>query len=765
MPLPFPLIPRTSLTCLLMGLLATAQGQEGIKPAADALKLKTNMQLSDESAKSDDRTGDKGPIFLRAERVSGVLDDEVVAEGNAELRKRGLTVKADTLRYQSVTDVAEAKGNVRLFREGNLYTGPELKLTTETGEGLFRLPTYRLAKTGGGGTASRIAFIDKRRSVAYDTTYSTCPRDDMAWQLTADEVQMDFDEEEGVGTDVKLSFKGVPLIVAPKMSFPLTDKRRSGFLPPQIALSNTSGFEITQPYYWDLAPNYDLTFSPTLISKRGVQFGNEFRYLEPSFSGQIEADWLPRDALHQQDDRWGLGLKHTGLVAGALSYNINAARVSDNDYWKDFSSSNISGLTTRQLPADFGASYAVPYGYLYSRFVNFQTLHSLITGQDVGEPYNIEPQLLGHWQRLNWGGFDATVDTQWTRFRHSTLISGERAVFAPSISYPIQAPGYFIIPKFSIHQVNYSLFSPMSDGRRTASLNVPSFSLDTGLIFERRAGFFGQSFTQTLEPRAFLVSTPYRNQSTLPVFDSGPLDLSFPALYSDNAFAGNDRVSDDRTLTLGLSSRLLDEATGAERLRVQFAQRIRFRDQLVTATNIPNPERLSDALFGVTFSPNEKLALDTTVQYNPDSHQSVRSVLGARYTPAAFKTVAISHSFNRNSNPQLDQYDAAWQWPLDFAGLPHVYTVGRVSYSREERRVTDAIAGLEWERACWLFRLVAQRTSVDLSTASTRLYLQLELKGLTRLGTNPLSTLISNIPQYRVLGQPSERPNPYNSYE
>ncbi len=750
-----------TLLCVLLGTANTAWSQEGLKANSDALPLKSSPVLSSEPAKADEAV----PLFLRADRVSGVLDDVVRAEGNAELRKRGLSVKADVLSYESVSDLAEAKGNVRLFREGNLYTGPQLKLTTETGEGVFMLPTYRLAKTGGGGTASRINFLDKRRSVAYDTTYSTCPRNDLAWELTASEVRFDFEEEEGVGTDVKLTFKGVPLIVAPKLSFPLTDKRRSGFLPPQAVLSTSSGFEITQPYYWDIAPNRDYTFSPTLISKRGVQLGNEFRYLEPSYSGELRADWMPRDAQQQQDQRWAGSLRHAGTAWGALSYGLNIARVSDDNYWKDFPS-GITGLTQRQLPADLNASYAIPYGSLSSRFVRYQTLQDVLI--PVGEPYDVEPQLSGHWQRLNWRGVEATLDTQWSRFKHNTLIDGERSVFATSLSYPIQTPGYFAIPKVGFRQVSYRLNAPMTDGRTSASVAIPTFSLDSGLVFERNASFFGSRFTQTLEPRAFYLRTPYRDQSALPNFDTGPLDFSFPAIYADNAFSGYDRVSDDHTLTVGVSSRLLDESTGAERLRLQYAQRVRFADQRVTSTNIPNTERLSDALFGVTFIPNEKIAFDATVQYNPDTRSSVRSAIGARYTPAPFKTLSLSYSLKRDSpgtTDGLEQYNVAWQWPLAFAALPRVYTVGRVIYSRKEQRVTDSIAGFEWERDCWLFRLVAQRNSTDLTRSTTRLFLQLELTGLTRLGTNPLSTLMSNIPQYRVLGQPSERLNPYSNYE
>lgn len=765
--MPHHCFPPSRLTLIVSGLLLASLGtmshaQEGMKAVAETLQLRADGRLSDELMKG--KAAESGPIFLRAQTVSGVLDDVVTAEGQAELRRLGLSIKADVLRYESVTDQANAKGNVRLFREGNLYTGPELTITTETGAGIFALPSYTLAKTGGGGTASRIAFLDKRRSVAYDMNYSTCPRDDMAWQLTADEVKLDFDEEEGEGKGVKLAFKGVPLIVAPSLSFPLSDKRRSGFLPPQLDLSNTSGFSYAQPYYWDIAPNRDLTFTPVLISKRGVQLNNEFRYLGATYRGQAEVDWLPRDALYNQDKRWATGLQHTGLVAGTLSYGLNAARVSDNNYWRDFQNNNISGLTTRQLPADLNASYAIPYGYLSSRAVRYQTLHSTdaITA-DVGEPYDVMPQIGGHWERYAYKGLDFSLDTQWSRFRHRTLISGERFVLAPSISYPIQSSGYFVIPKLNLRQLSYRTDSLMSDGRSSASISIPTLSVDTGLIFERNAQFFGSKFIQTLEPRAFFVETPYRNQAALPIFDSGPLDFSFPAIYSDNAFSGYDRVSDDRTLTLGLSSRLLDEATGAERLRVQFAQRVRFRDQLVTSSNVPNSERLSDALFGVTFLPNDKYAFDTTVQYNPDTKRSVRSVFGARYTPEPYKTLAFSYSLNRILN--TEQFGTAWQWPLAFAGLPHVYTVGKVSYSREERRVTDAVLGMEWERACWLFRLVAQRTSLDIKTASTRFYLQLELKGLTRLGTNPLSTLMSNIPQYKILGQPSERPSPYSNYE
>ncbi|MDE2048185.1 MAG: LPS-assembly protein LptD [Betaproteobacteria bacterium] len=750
---------RTQLARALLGALAVLPLHAG---AQVGLTLKPSPRLGDQPVRASDRL----PVILEADHLFGNIDTDLTATGNAELRKHQLSLRADTLHYNEVSDLATASGNVRLYRQGNTFSGPQLQLNVSTGAGTFLSPSYTIGLTHGGGKAERVDFIDTQRSVAKQVTYTTCKcagdGDQPAWLLTADSMRMDFDEEVGTARNVKVTFQGVPILVTPYISFPLSDKRRSGLLPPTFSLSNQTGFEYTQPYYWNIAPNRDYTFSPTFGSRRGLKLGNEFRYLEPTFSGQITANWMPRDNVRGGEERWGYSARHAGNV-GTLSYAWDVTRVSDDDYWKDFPN-ELPSLTLRQLPGSLTITQPLRYGFVQARVLKFQTLQSI--DSPLVPPYDVQPQLLLRQQRFDVGGLDFGVDLEASRFAHPTLINGSRVALAPYISYPLQAPGGFLVPKLAWRTWAYHTDTPMSDGRTSASVSVPTLSLDGGLVFERASHWFGRDYTQTLEPRVYYVKSPFRPQGTLPVFDSAAYTLNFATLYTDNAFAGGDRVSDSNTLTLGATTRLLDPATGAEQFRFQWAQRLRFADQNVTIGTPPVTNRVSDALFGVSWLPNPRLTFDSTVQYSPDIGRAVRSAIGTRYTPGPFRTVSASYSLDRSiTDSTAELANVAWQWPLFKTAQANWYSVGRVNYSLREKRITDSIAGVEYERDCWLFRIVAQRTSTGQSTATTKIFLQLELTGLGRLGTNPLATLRDNIPQYKVLKEPSGPPDPYANYE
>ena len=316
------------------------------------------------------------PSLVTGDRMSGRPDLETVVEGNATLRRGPVAITADRLEYYQPDDRAKATGNVRVNQSGNVYEGPELELKLETFEGFFNNVRYRFLANGGHGEAERIDFVDSNVSIARRATYTTCRREDFpgwmpAWLLTAATITTDTEENEGVATNARLSFMGISTPPIPSVSFPLSNARKSGLLPPTIGIDNTNGVEIAQPYYWNIAPNRDATFTPTVMSKRGLNLGSEFRYLEKEYSGSVRLDLMGSDRLVGQrynelhaselqqladgkiqakdlttrpgsTKRWGLWANHhqdfdaKALGLDSLSANININRVSDNDYWRDF---------------------------------------------------------------------------------------------------------------------------------------------------------------------------------------------------------------------------------------------------------------------------------------------------------------------------------------------------------------------------------------------------------------------------------------------
>jgi len=737
------------------------------------------------------------PTFVDGDKISGRPDLETVVEGNATLRRGDLSIKADRLEYYQPDDRARATGNVRINQAGNEYEGPEVELKIETFEGFFNKVRYRFLATGGHGDAERIDFVDSNVSVARRATYTTCRPEDYpgwmpAWLLTAATLTTDTEDNVGVATSARLSFMGITTPPFPSVSFPLSNDRKSGLLPPVIGIDSVNGIDITTPYYWNIAPNRDYTLYPTVMSKRGVNFGNEFRYLEEKYSGEIRADYMPDDRLRDGRDRWGVWTHHAqtfdapyfGLDSLVGTLGIN--RVSDNDYWRDFT--RTPSLTTRLLANDGSLNWIKGDWSGTARALSYQTLQ--YAPAPIVPPYDRMPQITANYNRFDWNGFDFSLNNDYTRFEAKPLEqggqpNGERVFSLASLSRPFLTPGTFVVPKVMLNATAYQFDGPLTtNGATYANRVVPTFSLDSGLIFERDANYFGRAFRQTLEPRAFYVYTPYRNQNYLPVYDTAQNDFNFATIYTENAFSGNDRISDSNLLTLGVTTRLIDPDTGAEAARFGIAQRLRFADQLVTMPGgVPVTDRFSDLLLGAQINWTPKWSVDGTVQYNPDTQTSARTALSARYNPSPYRIVSAAYRYQADTTPTSNDgnrsLDVSWQWPLNDLwgdkgqdlgagrgqGGGRWYAVGRLNYSLESSKLTDGVLGFEYDGCCWIGRVVLERVTTGQATASTRIMFQLELVGFAAIGSSPRRTLTQNIQRYTPLRTPSLGPSRFTNYD
>jgi LPS-assembly protein len=746
------------------------------------------------------------PILLRAQTLTGRPDHEFAAEGNAEFRRGGMVIRADRLSYDPPSDLATALGHVHISRDGNIYTGPEMQLKVQRFEGFFVNPVYHFSRTGAGGSASRVDFIDEQRSVALGATYTSCPNDGPdgpVWLLSTERVSIDFSKNEGVAEKAVLRFYGVPILAAPRLSFPLTDDRKSGWLPPNISLDTKSGLQFSMPYFWNIAPNRDATFTPSLSTRRGPGLESEFRYLEPGHAGELKLNVLPYDRV-TGTTRYALNAQHESEFEGGTRVQLRALQVSDDDYWKDFPR-DVSALTPRLLATDLQVSrpFSTTFGNWagYARVQRWQVLQTADPTTRIEAPYERMPQIGARYEGRAGSGFELNLETEFNRFTNPENPSGPPLVlgaavptYAPrltgarvhalgSISRPFVAPGWSVIPKLALNAAAYSLDSnALAAGlARSPSRVIPSVSLDSAWVFERDTRFFGRSVRQTLEPRLLYVNTPFRDQSKLPNFDASAKDFNVDSIFSDNAFSGVDRVSDAHQVTAGLTTRVLDPDTGAEALRLGLAQRYLFRDQRITPDGAPLTRRFSDLLLlgSTTLVPN--WTLDASLQYSPDIQRLTRSVVGARYSPGPYRTVSATY---RSTRGLSEQVELAWQWPI-YGPLPEPgraarrltegsagascngswYAVGRVNYSTLESRFTDAVAGVEYDAGCWIGRVVATRSSTSRSEATTRLLLQLELVGLSKLGTNPLQVLKDNIPGYKLLREDRAPAQPLSTYD
>ena len=793
-PLPRPVPAAAALLGLALGAVqaqdapqapATAASQPGV-----ALKLVPATALQPAPRGEASR---KLPIILRANEVRGRPDLETVAEGDAEFRRGNVVIRADRLSYDHPGDLAVARGHVRISRDGNVYTGSELQLHVQDFEGYFLEPTYYFGRAGAGGTAQRVEFLDDQRSVAYGATYTSCPADgsgDPAWLLTTERVKLDFDANEGVAEKGVLRFYGVPILAAPVLSFPLTDERKSGWLPPSINLDSESGLQFSIPYYWNIAPNRDATLTPLVSGKRGLGGEGEFRYLEPRYRGTVNLSLLPHDRLADAT-RYAFGLTHDASLPSDVSLQLRVLRVSDDTYWKDFAR-GVSSVTPRLLASDLQLARPTGDWTPYARVQRWQVLQTDDTATRIEAPYERVPQVGLRYGRRTAGGLDLAFETEVNRFglpANATLSArptGTRWHALGSVARPFATPGWTLTPKLQFNAASYAFDDPLADGRRSFARVIPTFSVDSAWVLERDSSWFGRAVRQTLEPRLLYVNTPYRSQlepgaadaaaNSYVAFDAAGKDFNFDSIFTENGFSGVDRVSDAHQLTAGVTTRVLDPDTGAESLRLGVVQRYLFRDQRVTPDGVPFTQRFSDILLLGSTSVVPHWTLDASLQYSPDLNRTVRSILGARYSPGPYRTVGATYRLARGLSEQLE---IGWQWPV-YGPTPDArpaagatgsackgswYSVGRINYSTRDSRVTDSVLGFEYDAGCWIGRVVAERLSTGRSEASTRLLLQLELVGLSRLGSNPLQVLKDNIPGYRLLREERSTPAVLSTYD
>ena len=746
-----------------------------------------------------------GPSFLFGDHIEGRTNAQTRVEGHAELRRHELVLKAERIEHDAEDDSVQASGAVRINRLGNVYEGTELRLQLETDEGYFLQPSFTLLKNGGQGQASRLDFLGQDRSSAEDAVYSTCPRPGSGpwhpdWWLSASRMEFDTATDTGIAHHGVLHFKGLPLLGAPYVEFPLSNERRSGLLPPTLNLATQSGVEVSLPYYLDLAPQRDATLTPTLMSKRGIDLGAEFRYLEPDYSGELRGAYMPDDRL-RSIDRWSASIQHRQNFSevpgiGKLGLNLNLNRVSDDDYWHDFPHANKT-LTRRMLPSNAVLNWDSGDWSFSAGSYSWQTLQDLSNPQAaIVAPYDRLPSLAARYaprpvSLAGDPGWDWSLQTELTRFssnralqigdgRSATVLDGERALAQAQIGKTWQAPGWFVRPQLQLQARQYQFGQALGDGRSSPTLALPTLSLDSGLFFERDARWFGRDLVQTLEPRLYYARTPYRSQGYLPSYDSAPFDFNLSTVYLSNPYAGNDRSADLDALTLGATTRLLQAETGAELLSLGVAQRYRLREQQVTLPGEnPVAAGLTDLLLGASLQWTPEWSVNGSFQYNPDTDESTRSTLSLRYRPGPYRVLSAAYRFKQQpASTDSRQLDLGWQWPLQGlfgqspSGVPgrglgpqQWYSVGRLNYSLPERRVVDLLAGFEYDAGCWIGRIVLERLQSNLSSSNQRIMFQLEFSDFTRIGSSPLQSLRNHVPRYQLLREEVNPPSRFERYE
>ncbi len=666
---------------------------------------------------------------------------DIHAQG-ASIRQGMRELAADELEYEAATGRFRARGEVKYSDPDIVVGGTTGTFDRETGASIsdasFELPADLMRGDAELITVQPGGFVSLQRA-----RYTSCPEDDLDWVLKASTISLDTKGRNGVGRDVRVDFMGVPILYTPFISFPLGEARKSGFLYPDVGFSSRGGAEVSVPYYFNLAPNYDLTLAARFMSRRGVEVSQQLRYLTPRQHGTLEASYLPGDNL-RGIDRSRIDWNHRADFARNWRVNITAANVGDSNYFEDFGlGSEDASIPYLERSAEF--SHYGRHWTMLAQIQNFQTIDQAIP--DPARPYSRLPRLRGRgaWNSARLG-LDYTLDGEMVYFHRNSGptspvdVTGARLDVRPELSWSFRRPGLYITPAAAYRYTQYRLEDVAPGADDAPERASPMTSLDAGMIFERAQGSRGDR-VQTLEPRLLYLYVPYREQSQLPVFDSGLPDLNIVQLFRRNRYVGADRLSDANQVSVGVTSRLLDADSGRQFLSATFGQTYYFDSPRVTLPGeTPLIRDTSNFISQLSLTAYRDWNVNLGHEWNPEFSSSEKTELALQYRPTggpaggpagAHPGSRVINAGYRFRSGLIEQVDASVAWPV--AGRWNVFARG--VYSLRDDTLIEQFAGFEYAACCWRLRLVQRRYVSDRTgERDSSIALQLELRGLGSVG-------------------------------
>jgi len=671
---------------------------------------------------------------ISANEAQRIGQETYLFKGQVHLHAQDQSLITDEANYNEGTGDLLANGNIYYRKKVLELQGSRANINLQRGEGKIDDVNFMLMDRHTRGSASSAELKGSEKTILYDVDYTSCNPGNNDWMLKSSSVSLNHTNGTGSARNVVLSFMRVPFFYFPYISFPITNERKSGFLTPSFTHSTSSGNEIELPYYINLSPSTDATFKPHYYSRRGTQLGGELRYLGSHSNGQVDLEYLPDDRVYN-DQRGMLSYNHHGWMNSDLYNEVDFNIVSDDQYFEQLGNSlSISSIT--QLQQKIGIHYSGRIWDGSAVIQGYQTIDSTIPASDL--PYRRLPQLtLSRKEPSQPDEINLLFSSDYTHFSRYDRPSGKRLDLRPGLSFPLTSAGYYLIPKLSWYQTYYQMDEPVPGYGTELSRGVPVMSIDSGLILERRIGDLHR--IQTLEPRLYYLRIPYREQSQLPLFDTGLPDFTYFRLFADNRFNGIDRIGDTHQLSVALTTRLLNPENGRELLNAGIGRIYYARDRRVTlAGGPPDTQSSSEILAILQAAITSDLNVSSDLRWDSQQHDVSRSNIQLRYHPQGDRQI-LNLSY-RYSESQLKQSDISFLWPL----ARQWHMVGRWNYSYPQSQTLESFAGLEYRSCCWAVRLASRRylsgASGDYENA---VYLQLELKSLTSIG-DPIEKMLED---------------------
>ncbi len=656
-------------------------------------------------------------IRIISDRSEAQMGKQAKFNGDVSFSQGGRHIAADEAILDQETERLDANGNLVFQDQMFTVTADSLVAEMRSNSATLSGAKYWLHGQQIHGDAEKLEITPDNNLYLTKTNFTTCPPEDTSWLLEAEKIKIDSKEEWGELWDAKLKIGNVPVLYIPYMTIPVSDKRKSGLLFPTFSTSTTNGVEVATPYYWNIAPDYDLTFTPHYMSARGLFLKSDFRYLAgDDQQGKLNIEYLANDdMLANAPDRYLYHWEHQGAIDDNWRVLANYTDVSDNNYFNDLKS-DVQRATDNQLTRIGEVSYFEKNWNFYAKVQDIKVL-----GEDE-KPYQVMPQLGFHYRYPDmWNGLDFDFLSEVSNFEHedSDKTTATRLHFEPSISFPLHGPAGSLTSELKLLQTYYSQSDARIDANKdldsSVSRTLPQVRIHGQVNFERFTDYFNENYRQTLEPQFQYLYVGYEDQSNIGIYDTAQLQEDYYGLFRERRFSGLDRVADANQMTLGLTTRLYDEHN-IEKFQFSLGQIFYFQESRVG---------ISDSSFqGETFTSentsNSVLAAELNtqiyrdwymsgaIQYDTKQSENKKSEVTLDFRPGANKLIQFSYRYvpdllnsNTNESVNISQAGMRGAWPINDS----LYLVGNWYYDLNESRSVETYAGFQYESCCWALRL------------------------------------------------------------
>ena len=730
---------------------------------------------------------DVSPLDVKS-NYAEIFDNEIGSySGNVKMARADQQASSNTAHYDSVSEVLNLQGNVYYSEDELALSSDSATLKLAADEARLRDVQFISPTTPLRGRAKAVYRDSKTFSRYKDVAYTSCRPGNQDWVVHASELKLNKTTGRGSAKNTWLEFKGTPVFYSPYLSFPIDNRRLSGFLAPVFGSTQKSGFNISAPYYWNIAPNYDATIIPRYLTKRGPLLAGKFRYLTEQSTGQVGMEVMPNDTQTNTVRYLGT-IKNFSQITPNMRSNLDLNYVSDKTYFSELGNA-LSFANYNFLRSHADINYRNKAVFFNTQVENYQSTNTAISDDSL--PYRKLPQInLNLKHAFKFMPLYTDMENEYVYFQHNEVNSklrngqpinlrpsAQRINTKPSVSVPLQTASAFFAPKLSLQHTQYFLTSGQpvlnSSGQQTVgdtsiSRTLPIFSADSGLFFEKNLEIANTPFLHTLEPRLFYLYVPYTNQDDIPNFDSALYDFNYYAMFRENSFSGTDRIQNANQITTAITTRLVDDKANLERLKLSVGEIFYFRDRNVTLPGNPIQKTgsFSNLVTELSSELTQNLSVTSGLQWNPQLNDIQRVNAALHYGNKSNELFNLGYLYRKNPLipnrlNDITQSDISFRLPI----YDDWYAMGRWQYSWLYDTTQDALFGVEKENCCWRFRLAARRyinnlnsnpnafssstSFVPTGTAQNGIFFQIELKGLTGIGENLDNFFTQEIYGYR----------------